>query len=138
MDPDAVRIVRAHRRHHSGSKFTMTLIHQGANCMKIILLPVLAAAALGIAGCSQNAQNETAEAGNAIAADTAATTDNAVGDVDAATDRSLDRAGAAMDNAGADAEAGADRAGQSIANGADRAADATGEALQSAGNAIRD
>ena len=45
---------------------------------------LIAATALGLAACSERAQNETAEAGNAIAADTAATTSNAAGDVDAA------------------------------------------------------
>ena len=48
------------------------------------LLILAAPVAIGLAACSPNAQNETAEAGNAIAADTAATTRNAVSDVDAA------------------------------------------------------
>lgn len=94
------------------------------------------AAALVLAACSPNTRNETAEAGNALAADTGATTRNAVDDVDAATDRALDDAGAAMDNSGARLEAGADRAGAAIENGADRAADATGTALRDAGNRI--
>jgi hypothetical protein len=98
------------------------------------LLPVIAAAAL--AACSPNTADETAQAGNAIAADASATTANAVDDVDAATDRALDDAGTAIDNAGTRLESGADRAGAAISNGADRAADATGAAMRDAGNRI--
>ena len=103
--------------------------------MKAILA---AAATLGLAACSPAARDETAEAGNAIAADASATTANAVSDVDAATDRALDSAGASMDNAGASMEAGAERTGAAIENGADRAADATGRTLRDAGNAVED
>jgi hypothetical protein len=102
--------------------------------MKVIF--ATGAAALALAACSPDTRNESAEAGNAIAADTGATTRNAVDDVDAATDRALGDAGAAMDNSGARIEAGADRAGVAIEKGADRAAAATGEALRDAGNRI--
>ncbi|GAA0667742.1 hypothetical protein GCM10009102_17280 [Sphingomonas insulae] len=117
--------------------------------MKRLLFLAAVPLALGAAACSQNAQNETAEAGNAIAADTEATTRNAVSDVDAATDqafgsaeRSLDNAGeridAAADRTGDRLDAGADRAGAAISNGADRAADATGNALERAGRSLKD
>ena len=95
-------------------------------------------AAAGLSACSQKAQNESAEAANAIGADASATTENAVGDVDTATDQALGSAAATMDNAGDSIAAGADRTGNAISNGADRAADATGAALKDAGNAIQD
>lgn len=88
---------------------------------------LIAATALGLAACSERAQNESAEAGNAIAADTAATTSNAVNDVDAATDRALDKA-----------ENSLDRAGEALKNSGDRAADATGNAMVRAGEDLRD
>ena len=94
---------------------------------RFVMAGLAVVAATGIAACSQNAQNESAEAGNAMAADTEATTDNAVNDVDAATDQAL-----------GSAEAGLDNAGDAIARGADDAADATGNALVDAGNAVRD
>ncbi|VXC89580.1 hypothetical protein [Sphingomonas sp. 8AM] len=88
---------------------------------------LIAATALGLAACSQHAQNQTAEAGNAIAADTTATTSNAVNDVDAATDRALDKA-----------ENSLDRTGDALKNSGDRAADATGNAMVRAGEDLRD
>ena len=54
--------------------------------MKIVL-PAVAVAAIALSACSPNTRNETAEAGNAIAADAAATTENAVNDVEAARHR---------------------------------------------------
>ena len=54
--------------------------------MKKTLLPLVAVAALGLAACSQNAQNETAEAADAVAADANATMGEAADDVRAAFD----------------------------------------------------
>lgn len=105
--------------------------------MKRLATTALIAAAAALAACSPKAQNETAEAGNAIGADISATTGNAINDVEAATDSALGSAEATLDNAGAKMERGADRAGDSIENGADRAAAATGEALTDAGNAMK-
>ncbi|WP_137899119.1 hypothetical protein [Sphingomonas sp. 2SG] len=108
------------------------------------LLILAAPLAVGLAACSQNAQNETADAANAIAADTEATTRNAVSDVDVATDRAfgsaerhIDNAGDHLDNAAAHADDRLDRAGDAISNGADRAADATGNALERAGRSLK-
>ncbi len=94
--------------------------------MKRIATVALIATAAALAACSPSAQNETAEAGNAIGSDISATTENAINDVDAATDSALGSAEATMDNAG-----------QSIENSTDRAAAATGEALTDAGNAMK-
>ncbi|WP_375420949.1 hypothetical protein [uncultured Sphingomonas sp.] len=114
--------------------------------MKRFLIPAIAA--LALAGCSQKSQNESAEAGDAIAADANATTRNAVQDVDAASDAALGSAEATMDNSGARIEAGAertgdrieagaDRAGAAIDKGADRAVDATGNFLEKAGRELK-
>ena len=62
-----------------------------------IILPVTVLAALGLAACSPKAQNETAEAANAIAGDANATAAKAIDDTDAA----LGAAESRMDNAGA-------------------------------------
>lgn len=105
----------------------------------IVPAPLLAlGAALALAACSQNAQNESAEAGNALAADTEATTANAVTDVDAATDNALGSAEREADQAGASIENATDDAGAAIANGADAVADATGNTLSRAGAALKD
>lgn len=69
--------------------------------MKRILLPLAAVAALGVAACSDNAQNETAEAGEAIGADVNATMGEAAQDVEAATDSALGSAENAADATGA-------------------------------------
>lgn len=105
--------------------------------MKRIATTALIATAAMLAACSQNAQDQTAQAGNAVGADISATTSNAVSDVDAATDSALGSAEATFDNAGTNIERGADRAGQSIENGTDRAAHAAGEALTDAGNSLK-
>ncbi|MBR0553385.1 hypothetical protein [Stakelama marina] len=89
---------------------------------KAILVSMTAAAALGLAACSDHAQNESAEAANAMAADTSATMSNAVGDLDAASDQAF----GAAENA-------ADQAGDAIENGADTAKTQTGQALENAG-----
>jgi phage-related minor tail protein len=110
----------------------------------ILAAPPLLLATVGLAACSQNTQNETAEAANSIAADTEATTRNAVRDVDAATDqafgsaeRHLDNAGDHLDNAADRTDDSLDRAGDAISNGADRAANATGDALERAGRSLK-
>ncbi len=90
--------------------------------MKRVLLPLAALAALGLAACSEKAQNETAEAANTIAADANATMGEAAADVEAATDGAL-----------SSAENAADRAGAAIGEGVDRvgnAADAAGDELE--------
>ncbi|MBW4331308.1 hypothetical protein KY084_10535 [Stakelama sp. CBK3Z-3] len=80
-----------------------------------IVLPFAVVAALGVAGCSEKAQDESAEAGNAIAADVDATTSEAVNDIDAASDQAfgkaenaMDDAGNSLDNAGDDIDAAAE------------------------------
>ena len=74
--------------------------------IKKFALPLALVAAMGVAACSEKAQDESAEAGNAIAADTAATTSEAVNDIDAASDEafgaaenSMSAAGNSIDNA---------------------------------------
>ena len=62
--------------------------------IKKFALPLGLVAALGVAACSEKAQDESAEAANAIAADADATTDKAVNDIDAASDEAF---GAAVD-----------------------------------------
>ena len=94
---------------------------------RLMMTGLVAVTALGLAACSERAQNESAQAGNAIAADTAATTSNAVEDVDAATDRALNSA-----------ENSLDRAGATLRNSGDAAADATGNAMVRAGEGLRD
>ena len=90
--------------------------------MKKILLPLAAVATLGLAACSDNAQNETAEAAEAVGADVNATMGEAAADVEAATEGAIDSAENAADRAGAAIESGADRAGN--------AADAAGDELE--------
>ena len=82
--------------------------------MKRALLPLAAIAALGLAACSEQAQNETAEAANAIGADANATMGEAVQDVEAATDRALGAAENAADDLGNAIDAGADKAGNAV------------------------
>lgn len=89
--------------------------------MKRVLLPLAAIAALGLAACSEQAQNETAEAANAIGADANATMGEAAQDVEAATDSALGAAENAADSLGNTIESGADRVGN--------AADAAGDEL---------
>lgn len=98
--------------------------------MRKALLPLAAIAALGLAACSDNAKNETAEAGNAIAADANATMGEAASDVEAATDGALtsaenaaDRAGAAIGEGARDAEAGVQEGAARVGNAADAAED---------------
>ena len=82
--------------------------------MKRALLPLTAIAALGLAACSEQAQNETAEAANAIGADANATMGEAVQDVEAATDRALGAAENAADDLGNAIDSGADKAGNAV------------------------
>lgn len=89
---------------------------------KIAAVSMLAAAALGLAACSDKAQNEAAEAANAVGTDIENTADAAVDTVDNA----LDGAGNAMDNAG-----------EATENAAEGAANATGNALTEAGNEVK-
>ncbi|MFL9839438.1 hypothetical protein ABS767_00560 [Sphingomonas sp. ST-64] len=87
--------------------------------MKRVFLPLAAVAALGLAACSDKAQNETAEAAEAIGADANATMSEAADDVETATDSALGAAENAADSTGAAIEQGADNVG----NAADAAED---------------
>jgi hypothetical protein len=60
---------------------------------KLITLVVTLATATGLAAYSPNARDQTAQAGNAVAADVNATTSNAGDRVEASTDHAADRAG---------------------------------------------
>ena len=90
--------------------------------MKRALLPLAAVAALGLTACSDKAQNEAAEAANAIGADVNATMGEAVQDVETATDSAL---GAA--------ENSADSIGNTVSEGADK----VGNAVDAAGNELK-
>ena len=94
----------------------------------------LAIAAVSVSACSDNAQQESSEAANAIGSDVERTGEEAA----AATERTAEEAGAAADRAAERAGAAADRVGRDISEGADAAADATGRALENTGQAIRD
>jgi septal ring-binding cell division protein DamX len=89
---------------------------------RLAVLPALAVALLAI-GCSHHAQNETAEAANAVAADANVTMQGAVNTVDSATDRAFGAAEATMNDVG---------------NAADRAKHKTGDELKDAGNEIEE
>lgn len=90
---------------------------------KIAALSMISAAALGLAACSNNAQNEASEAANAVGSDIENTAGAAVDTVDNA----LDGAGNAMDNAG-----------EATENAAADATNATGNALTEAGNEVKE
>ena len=92
----------------------------------ITALPLAAAAALGLAACSNNAKNESAEAANAIATDVGNTVDAGVNSVDNA----LDAAGNTMDNAAHDAA----NATHDAANAAGNAANSVSNAANAAGH----
>lgn len=77
----------------------------------------------GVSACSDQAQQETEEAGEAVGSD---------------IERGLNDAATEADQAGDKAEAEANRLGDKIENAADDAADATGKALENAGRELRD
>lgn len=87
------------------------------------IIAIAAAGVLSISACGPKAQNETAEAADAIAADANATMGEAVNDVDAATDQALGAAENTLDDAG---------------NKIDSAKDSAGEDLKNVGNEIED
>ena len=94
--------------------------------MKTTMLAVLAlTAALG--ACSDKAQNEAAQAANAIGSDVQSTIDNAAADVKNVT---VDAVGAA--------ENVADATGAAAANTADKAKDATANALDKASGKLKE
>jgi len=93
---------------------------------KLLAVVVIVVGTVGIAACSPTAQNETVEAGQAIAADANATMNEAISDVDAATDKALGAAQARIDNAS-----------DAISNATDKARDHVGNTLESAGAAIK-
>lgn len=68
--------------------------------MKTVFAVTAAAIAMLLAGCSPTAQNETAEAAEAIAADANATMREAVSDLDAASDKAFGAAENAIDSVG--------------------------------------
>lgn len=82
--------------------------------MKRALLPLAAVAALGLAACSDRAQNEAAEAANAIGADANATMGEAVQDVQDATESALGTAENAADSLGNTVSAGVDKVGNAV------------------------
>jgi ElaB/YqjD/DUF883 family membrane-anchored ribosome-binding protein len=122
---------------------------------KALILALTGAAALSLAACSENAQQQTEQAADAIGSDVKATTQNASDDVEAATakalnsaenamdkagdklDRAGDRAAAHADRAGENIDRGLDHAGDKIERGADNARQATGNALVRAGEDVR-
>lgn len=75
---------------------------------------IMAAAAIGLAACSPNAQNESAEAAEAITADANATMSEAINDTDAAADQAFGAAENAIDRAGVKIGNVADAAGNEI------------------------
>ena len=88
------------------------------------ILP-LALLAIAATGCSQQAQDNAAQAADSIAADANATAAKAIKDTDAATDAAL---GAA--------EARIDKTGDVIGNKVDRATEKAGKGLKDLGNEI--
>lgn len=81
---------------------------------KLTKVTIMAAAAIGLAACSPNAQNESAEAAEAITADANATMAEAINDTDAAADQAFGAAENAIDRAGAKIGNVADAAGNEI------------------------
>ena len=73
---------------------------------KIIITGLLATAALGLSACSQEAQDKTGEAADAIGNDVEAGAENAGNALEAGTQA----AGEELDQAGAEIESGADSA----------------------------
>lgn len=67
---------------------------------RFMMIALLATTVVGVAACSPKAQNETAEAADAIGADANATMAEAVNDTDAASDRAFGATENAMDAAG--------------------------------------
>ena len=87
------------------------------------LRPLALASLLGLAACSQKAQDEAATAANTMSADANATMAKAASDVDAAADKAFGAAENSIDKAG---------------KAADTAKDKAGAALKDAGNEIDD
>ena len=81
---------------------------------KLTNATIMAAAAIGLAACSPNAQNESAEAAEAITADANATMGEAINDTDAAADQAFGAAENAIDRAGVKIGNVADAAGNEI------------------------
>lgn len=81
---------------------------------KLTNVTIMAAAAIGLAACSPNAQNESAEAAEAITADANATMGEAINDTDAAADQAFGAAENAIDGAGVKIGNVADAAGNEI------------------------
>ncbi len=81
---------------------------------KLTNVTIMAAAVIGLAACSPNAQNESAEAAEAITADANATMGEAINDTDAAADQAFGAAENAIDRAGVKIGNVADAAGNEI------------------------
>lgn len=93
--------------------------------MKKLAARFALALAIGLAACSPTAQNETAEAADAITADANATMSEATRDVDAASDRAL----GGLDNA-------VDTVGNTIDDATAKGKDKASQGLRDASNAI--
>lgn len=77
-------------------------------------IALMAVTTIGLAACSPNAQNETAEAAEAITADANATMVEAANDTEAAADQAFGAAENAIDKAGVKIGNVADAAGNEI------------------------
>jgi hypothetical protein len=119
---------------------------------KIVFVPLLALAAIGMTACSEKAQTDTAAAANSIAGDVTETarkardnTDAALGAAEQRMDNFGDSVGAKADRLGERADRAADRAeneADQAGDKADRAADRIGDkanrAADRAGEAAKD
>ena len=106
-----------------------------------VTLAGLALIALPLAACSDNAQQESSEAADAIGDDMERTGDEAWQATQEATQdarSAADRLGDDIEQGARETGAAADRLGDDISRGADAAADRTGAALQNAGSELRD
>lgn len=77
-------------------------------------IPLALIAALGLAACSQKAQDEAATAANTMSADANATMAKAVNSMDAATDKAFGAAENSMDKVGAAADDAKKKAGAAL------------------------
>ena len=85
----------------------------------LMILAVTLSASIGLTACSQQAQEQSAQAGNAIAADVRATTSNAADRIDASTSNAGDRIEAGADHVADQASDHLSNAGKGIEASAD-------------------
>jgi hypothetical protein len=81
---------------------------------RLTKIAIMNTVAMGLAACSPNAQNETAEAAEAITADANATMSEAINDTNAAADQAFGAAENAIDKAGVKIGNVADAVGNEI------------------------